>query len=162
MLCWQNCCCFNYYTFSLPSHPDTKVWKLCSLILNLINNALPSFTTFRLTCSRCPVTIISPRNNLHVILTFTYDPFPSCFTISNAAVIITISFAGNGNPFQNLEKTSVLQEARTFNETPVNAKKCIHILTKILYLLNQVSYDRDLNKISKNWIFWKLDSRDRP
>lgn len=46
---------------------------------------------------------------------------------------------GNSNPFQNLEKTSVLQEARTFNETPVNAKKCIHILTKILYLLNQVS-----------------------
>lgn len=46
---------------------------------------------------------------------------------------------GSGNPFQNLEKTSVLQEARTFNETPVNAKKCIHILTKILYLLNQVS-----------------------
>ncbi|CAO1419178.1 unnamed protein product [Diamesa tonsa] len=44
---------------------------------------------------------------------------------------------GNGNPFQNLEKTSVLQEARTFNETPVNAKKCIHILTKILYLINQ-------------------------
>lgn len=44
---------------------------------------------------------------------------------------------GNSNPFQNLEKTSVLQEARTFNETPVNAKKCIHILTKILYLINQ-------------------------
>jgi hypothetical protein len=33
----------------------------------------------------------------------------------------------------------VLQEARTFNDTPVNAKKCIHILTKILYLLNQVN-----------------------
>lgn len=44
---------------------------------------------------------------------------------------------GGGNPFQNLEKTSVLQEARTFNETPVNARKCSHILTKILYLLNQ-------------------------
>jgi coatomer protein complex subunit gamma len=43
----------------------------------------------------------------------------------------------SGNPFQSLEKTSVLQEARTFNDTPVNAKKCIHILTKILYLLNQ-------------------------
>lgn len=42
-----------------------------------------------------------------------------------------------GNPFNNLEKTSVLQEARTFNETPVNPKKCAHILTKILYLLNQ-------------------------
>lgn len=45
--------------------------------------------------------------------------------------------AGGGNPFQNLEKTSVLQEARTFNDTPVNPRKCAHILTKILYLLNQ-------------------------
>lgn len=53
-------------------------------------------------------------------------------------VLTLIIFLGSGNPFQNLEKTSVLQEARTFNETPVNAKKCIHILTKILYLLNQV------------------------
>ncbi|XP_059621090.1 coatomer subunit gamma isoform X2 [Phlebotomus argentipes] len=44
---------------------------------------------------------------------------------------------GGGNPFQNLEKTSVLQETRSFNETPVNARKCTHILTKILYLINQ-------------------------
>ncbi|XP_078050150.1 coat protein (coatomer) gamma [Augochlora pura] len=44
---------------------------------------------------------------------------------------------GGGNPFQNLEKTTVLQEARTFNNTPVNPIKCAHILTKILYLLNQ-------------------------
>ncbi|GJQ71483.1 gammaCop [Trypoxylus dichotomus] len=44
---------------------------------------------------------------------------------------------GSGNPFQNIEKTTVLQEARTFNETPVNPRKCTHILTKILYLLNQ-------------------------
>jgi len=42
-----------------------------------------------------------------------------------------------GNPFANLEKTSVLQEARTFNESPVNPRKCNAILTKILYLLNQ-------------------------
>ncbi|XP_057341774.1 coatomer subunit gamma [Microplitis mediator] len=44
---------------------------------------------------------------------------------------------GGGNPFQNLEKTTVLQEARTFNDTPVNPRKCAHILTKILYLLMQ-------------------------
>ncbi|SPP80523.1 blast:Coatomer subunit gamma [Drosophila guanche] len=44
---------------------------------------------------------------------------------------------GPTNAYQNLEKTSVLQETRTFNETPVNARKCIHILTKILYLINQ-------------------------
>ncbi|XP_052869938.1 coatomer subunit gamma [Anopheles cruzii] len=41
------------------------------------------------------------------------------------------------NPMQNLEKTAVLQETRMFNETPVNARKCTHILTKILYLINQ-------------------------
>lgn len=44
---------------------------------------------------------------------------------------------GGGNPYANLEKTSVLQEARTFNETPVNPRKCGQILTKVLYLLNQ-------------------------
>ncbi|KAL1137720.1 hypothetical protein AAG570_009416, partial [Ranatra chinensis] len=42
-----------------------------------------------------------------------------------------------GNPFQNLDKTSVLQEARTFNDTPVNPRKCTPILTKVLYLINQ-------------------------
>ncbi|KAK6174948.1 hypothetical protein SNE40_013500 [Patella caerulea] len=42
-----------------------------------------------------------------------------------------------GNPFNNLEKSSVLQEARIFNETPINPRRCGHILTKILYLINQ-------------------------
>ncbi len=44
---------------------------------------------------------------------------------------------GGGNPYANLEKTSVLQEARTFNETPVNPRKCGLILAKILYLINR-------------------------
>lgn len=44
-----------------------------------------------------------------------------------------------GNLFQNLEKTTVLQEARIFNETTVNPRKCTPILTKLLYLINQVS-----------------------
>jgi coatomer protein complex subunit gamma len=45
--------------------------------------------------------------------------------------------SGSGsNPFANLEKTAVLQEARLFNETPVNPRKCTTILAKILYLLN--------------------------
>lgn len=47
-------------------------------------------------------------------------------------------FTGNANLFLALEKTSVLQETRAFNETPVNARRCTHILTKILYLINQV------------------------
>ncbi|MCJ8742995.1 hypothetical protein PDJAM_G00088620 [Pangasius djambal] len=46
--------------------------------------------------------------------------------------------AGSGsNPFQHLEKSAVLQEARIFNETPINPRRCLHILTKIIYLLNQ-------------------------
>uniref|UniRef100_H3B8Y9 Coatomer subunit gamma n=1 Tax=Latimeria chalumnae TaxID=7897 RepID=H3B8Y9_LATCH len=44
---------------------------------------------------------------------------------------------GGSNPFQQLEKSAVLQEARVFNETPINPRKCVHILTKILYLINQ-------------------------
>lgn len=42
-----------------------------------------------------------------------------------------------GNMYQNLDKTIVLQEARYFNQTPVNPRKCCLILTKILYMLNQ-------------------------
>ncbi|XP_060527742.1 coatomer subunit gamma [Cylas formicarius] len=44
---------------------------------------------------------------------------------------------GGGNPFLNIEKTTVLQEARIFNETSVNPRKCTPILTKLLYMLNQ-------------------------
>ncbi|XP_045165335.1 coatomer subunit gamma-2-like [Mercenaria mercenaria] len=44
---------------------------------------------------------------------------------------------GGGNPFHNLDKTTVLQEARTFNETPINPRKCGTILTKVLYMINQ-------------------------
>ncbi|XP_068623549.1 coatomer subunit gamma-like [Battus philenor] len=44
---------------------------------------------------------------------------------------------GGANMFQNLDKTTLLQEARYFNSTPVNPKKCIHILSKIIFLLYQ-------------------------
>lgn len=44
---------------------------------------------------------------------------------------------GGGNPFNNLEKSTVLQESRTFNDTPINPRKCGHILTKLLYIINQ-------------------------
>lgn len=42
-----------------------------------------------------------------------------------------------GGVFQNLDKTTLLQEAKYFNVSPVNPRKCIHIMTKIIYLLNQ-------------------------
>eukprot|EP00211_Chloroparvula_japonica_P005089 CAMPEP_0119121846 /NCGR_PEP_ID=MMETSP1310-20130426/2284_1 /TAXON_ID=464262 /ORGANISM="Genus nov. species nov., Strain RCC2339" /LENGTH=885 /DNA_ID=CAMNT_0007111427 /DNA_START=147 /DNA_END=2804 /DNA_ORIENTATION=- len=38
-------------------------------------------------------------------------------------------------PFQNLEKGIVLQETRIFGATPVNVKKCCHLLTKVLVLV---------------------------
>ncbi|KNC53775.1 coatomer subunit gamma-1 [Thecamonas trahens ATCC 50062] len=41
------------------------------------------------------------------------------------------------NPFANLVKSTVLQEARLFHKSPIKAGKCIPILTKILYLLHQ-------------------------
>jgi coatomer protein complex subunit gamma len=44
---------------------------------------------------------------------------------------------GGGNPYQGLEKTSVLQEARAFNDSLINPRKCTLILSKVLYLLNQ-------------------------
>jgi len=42
-----------------------------------------------------------------------------------------------GNPFAHIERTSVLQEARIFHQTPINARKCCETLTKIIYLINQ-------------------------
>ncbi|XP_019873559.1 coatomer subunit gamma [Aethina tumida] len=41
------------------------------------------------------------------------------------------------NLFGNLEKTTILQEARKFNDTTVNPRKCTPILTKLLFLLYQ-------------------------
>lgn len=37
--------------------------------------------------------------------------------------------------FYHVDKTAVLQEARVFNSSPVNARKCRLLLTKIIYLL---------------------------
>jgi len=41
------------------------------------------------------------------------------------------------SPFQSLQKAAVLQECRCFNDREINARKCIQILTKILWLLAQ-------------------------
>ncbi|KAG1649945.1 Coatomer subunit gamma-2 [Nymphon striatum] len=80
----------------------------------------------------CKVRFIRPR---------TYEQnCDSRYKFSMFDKVELIELRSAGNPFFNLDKTSVLQEARTFNETPVNARKCCHILTKILYLLNQGEY----------------------
>lgn len=42
-----------------------------------------------------------------------------------------------GNPYASIERSAVLQEARIFQQTPINPRKCCEILTKIIYLINQ-------------------------
>ena len=41
------------------------------------------------------------------------------------------------SPFRGVEKSTVLQESRCFNDRELNPRKCITILTKILWLLSQ-------------------------
>lgn len=41
------------------------------------------------------------------------------------------------NPFLDLDRSTVLQEARTFNDTPIKVRKCLVILTKILFVIAQ-------------------------
>ena len=41
------------------------------------------------------------------------------------------------SPFTGLQKATVLQEGRCFNDRDINVRKCIGILTKILWLLSQ-------------------------
>ena len=41
------------------------------------------------------------------------------------------------SPFQSLQKSQVLQECRCFNDREINPRRCISILTKILWLLGQ-------------------------
>ncbi|KAL1924334.1 uncharacterized protein VTP21DRAFT_7369 [Calcarisporiella thermophila] len=42
---------------------------------------------------------------------------------------------GDVGIFYHLDKTTVLQEARVFNESPINPRKCRLLLTKVLYLM---------------------------
>lgn len=41
-------------------------------------------------------------------------------------------------PFHNIDKMQVVQESKAaFNETPLPSKKCVYMITKLLYLLGQ-------------------------
>jgi hypothetical protein len=42
------------------------------------------------------------------------------------------------DPFANLDKSTVFQDTRAFNSNVINARKCTTVLTKVLYVLNQV------------------------
>ncbi|KAJ8460638.1 hypothetical protein OPV22_033564 [Ensete ventricosum] len=41
------------------------------------------------------------------------------------------------SPFLGMEKGTVLQEARVFNDPQLDARRCAQVITKLLYLLNQ-------------------------
>ena len=41
------------------------------------------------------------------------------------------------SPFWGIEKGAVLQEARCFNESQLDARRCQQVITKLLYLCNQ-------------------------
>lgn len=43
---------------------------------------------------------------------------------------------GEVNVFSQINKSTVLQEARAFNDSPINVRKCRLLLTKIIYLLS--------------------------
>ena len=42
--------------------------------------------------------------------------------------------------YTKLDKSALVQDCRLFNETKINAKKCIDLLNKICFLLNQVGF----------------------
>jgi len=41
--------------------------------------------------------------------------------------------------YTNLSKSSLVQESKIFNEKQISERKCIDLLNKIIFLLNQVS-----------------------
>lgn len=48
------------------------------------------------------------------------------------------------SPFQGIQKSNVLREARIFNDQQINVSKCIEVLAKILYLITKgESFSKD-------------------
>ena len=71
-------------------------------------------------------------------LCLTHLVIVAVFTIAFAFVCSWIAFLYTGRIGYHhyFDKTTVLQEARVFNESPINARKCRALLTKILYLIS--------------------------
>ena len=55
------------------------------------------------------------------------------------------------NPFDNLDKATVLQECRVFHDVDLNPRVCCELITKILYVLSQG--DRISQKNATNVFF---------
>ncbi|EFC37130.1 coatomer protein gamma 2-subunit [Naegleria gruberi] len=56
-------------------------------------------------------------------------------------------------PFQNLEKTQVLQETRIFNESPLSPRKCVLTLLQLLYVIYQ---GKNLNATEATDVFMNI------
>ncbi|CAA6663000.1 unnamed protein product [Spirodela intermedia] len=57
------------------------------------------------------------------------------------------------SPFLGIEKGSVLQEARVFNDPQLDARRCSQVITKLLYLLNQ---GETFTKIEATEVFFSV------
>lgn len=49
--------------------------------------------------------------------------------------------------FSNVQKATILQEAKCFNDSQINDKKCRLLLSRLIYLINKVLF----NKININF-----------
>lgn len=52
------------------------------------------------------------------------------------------------SPFYGIEKGAVLQEARVFNDSHVDPRRCQQVITKLLYLLTQ---GESFTKVRYGW-----------
>ncbi|KFK41271.1 hypothetical protein AALP_AA2G108400 [Arabis alpina] len=57
------------------------------------------------------------------------------------------------SPFIGIEKGAVLQEARVFNDTHLDPRRCSQVITKLLYLLNQ---GESFTKVEATEVFFSV------
>eukprot|EP01053_Blabericola_migrator_P005257 Blabericola_migrator_1__5256@NODE_26_length_20894_cov_127_933788_g23_i0_p3_GENE_NODE_26_length_20894_cov_127_933788_g23_i0NODE_26_length_20894_cov_127_933788_g23_i0_p3_ORF_typecomplete_len944_score207_40Adaptin_N/PF01602_20/1_5e83COPgamma_platf/PF08752_10/8_3e27COPgamma_platf/PF08752_10/2_1e03Coatomer_g_Cpla/PF16381_5/2e08Cnd1/PF12717_7/1_3Cnd1/PF12717_7/5_6e02Cnd1/PF12717_7/0_5Cnd1/PF12717_7/3_6HEAT_2/PF13646_6/13HEAT_2/PF13646_6/2_9HEAT_2/PF13646_6/20HEAT_2/PF13646_6/1_4e04Vac14_Fab1_bd/PF1275 len=69
----------------------------------------------------------------------------------SAAALVDPSLFGNSNDLTSITKSQIAMEARCFNETPVDSRKCTAVITKILYLLCQ---GEDFSPAEKSELFF--------
>ncbi len=75
---------------------------------------------------------VSRRRSPHVPAAFSAHPLKPAFTLPSSCLP-----AVEYSPFYGIEKGAVLQEARCFNDSHVDPRRCQQVITKLLYLLTQ-------------------------
>ena len=84
----------------------------------------------------------------------------SCFFAQHSRRNGFLQVLGHVNPFNKLDKSRVLQEARSFNDLTISPKNCCLILTKIVFLIYQVFLClRWWDYISSNFFFTKISNK---